>query len=151
MNNEVTARIYCQKNVIVGKLNPKKKNAVEYFFCLNTLVRLSNTQHPTEATPKTHWRTSLSLWLAGSGGWCLYGFWPRPHSLTIIWLTWLTCKIPSNFSPPLYDHALSPENFRVIASSKSFVGLRILESLHIKTKSPNPNNTDSAFPLLVVK
>ena len=50
-----------------------------------------------------------------------------------------------------YNHDLSHENFRVIASSNNFLDLRILESLHIRKNSPDLNNTDSAYPLLVIK
>ena len=50
-----------------------------------------------------------------------------------------------------YNHDLSPEKFRVIASSNNFTDLRILESLHIKNNSPDLNNTESAHPLLIVK
>ena len=42
-------------------------------------------------------------------------------------------------------------NFQIIGHEKSEVFLRILESLHILKEKPELNDTQSAFPLCIVK
>ena len=46
---------------------------------------------------------------------------------------------------------LSASDFRVVASRSGQVDLRILESLYILKEKPNLNQTDSAFPLKILK
>ena len=42
------------------------------------------------------------------------------------------------------------DDFKLLGGSRNIVDLRIIESLFIHTKSPNLNETASAFPLKIV-
>ena len=43
------------------------------------------------------------------------------------------------------------DNFQVVGTRECQVDLRILESLHIYKDKPNLNNSDSAFPLKILR
>ena len=59
---------FTANKLIVAKSSPNKKRNVKYISGKNSILRLSDMQHPPVQTPKWHWMTSVCGWRSVGGG-----------------------------------------------------------------------------------